>query len=44
VDQALGRLLDGIESLPFAKDVFVVLVSDHGMAKVTKEQTVPIES
>ncbi|MBX7136131.1 MAG: ectonucleotide pyrophosphatase/phosphodiesterase [Fimbriimonadaceae bacterium] len=44
VDQALGRLLDGIASLPFADNVIVVLVSYHGMAKVTKELTVPMES
>ena len=31
VDRNLGRLLDGIATLPHANDVFVVLVSDHGM-------------
>ena len=31
VDGDLGRLLDGIAALPHADDVFVVLVSDHGM-------------
>lgn len=31
VDQNLGRLLDGIAALPHGDDVFVVLVSDHGM-------------
>jgi predicted AlkP superfamily pyrophosphatase or phosphodiesterase len=32
VDEALGQLLDGIEKLPIAKQVHLVLVSDHGMA------------
>ena len=31
VDQNLGRLLNGIAALPHGDDVFVVLVSDHGM-------------
>ncbi len=31
VDQYLGQLLDGIESLPFAQDIYTILVSDHGM-------------
>ena len=31
VDANLGRLLDGILALPHADDVFLVLVSDHGM-------------
>jgi predicted AlkP superfamily pyrophosphatase or phosphodiesterase len=31
VDANLGRLLDGIALLPHADDVFLVLVSDHGM-------------
>lgn len=31
VDGNLGRLLDGIEQLAHADDVYVVLVSDHGM-------------
>jgi len=32
VDQALGQLLDGIEKLPIADQVHLILVSDHGMA------------
>ncbi len=32
VDSSLGRLLDGIEALPHGDRVYVVLVSDHGMA------------
>jgi len=31
VDGNLGRLLDGIEALPHASAIFVVLVSDHGI-------------
>ena len=31
VDGNLGRLLDGIERLAHAEDVYVLLVSDHGM-------------
>ncbi len=32
VDAMLGRLLDGVEGLPIADRVHLVLVSDHGMA------------
>lgn len=32
VDEALGQLLDGIESLPIADRVNLILVSDHGMS------------
>jgi len=31
VDESLGRLLDGIERLPPDRQVYVVLVSDHGL-------------
>ncbi len=37
VDRALGRLLDGIEELPHGDEVYVVLVSDHGMSNVRPE-------
>lgn len=30
VDKALNRLLEGIEALPHADDVYLLLVSDHG--------------
>ncbi|MDJ0940311.1 MAG: ectonucleotide pyrophosphatase/phosphodiesterase [Woeseiaceae bacterium] len=33
VDGFIGRLLDGIDSLPFADDVYVIVVSDHGQAR-----------
>ena len=34
VDQALGRLLDGLDELPHRDEVYVALVSDHGMSHV----------
>ena len=37
VDEALGRLLDGLDELPHGDQVFVVLVSDHGMSDVRPE-------
>ena len=37
VDDALGRLLDGVEALPHGREVYVVLVSDHGMGHVRPE-------
>jgi len=37
VDQALGRLLDGLDELPHGDQVFVLLVSDHGMSEVLSE-------
>jgi predicted AlkP superfamily pyrophosphatase or phosphodiesterase len=33
VDAALVRLLDGLRSVPVRDDVYLVLVSDHGMAE-----------
>ena len=44
VDSALGRLLDGVEALPIRDNVYVVLVSDHGMTTYTPETAVAIES
>ena len=34
VDEALGRLMDGIALLPLRDSVYYVLVSDHGMSEV----------
>lgn len=34
VDRALGQLLNGVDALPHAPDIYIVLVSDHGMAEV----------
>ncbi len=39
VDGLIGRLLDGIEALPHASQVYVFVVSDHGMAPFLAEQT-----
>lgn len=39
VDEALGRLLDGIGALPIAREVNVVLVSDHGIQDVRHGRT-----
>jgi predicted AlkP superfamily pyrophosphatase or phosphodiesterase len=44
VDSALGRLLDGIEALPIRDQVYVLLVSDHGMAAAGPETAVAFES
>jgi len=30
VDTYIGRLLDGLEQLPFAQDINIILLSDHG--------------
>ncbi|HEX7118306.1 MAG TPA: ectonucleotide pyrophosphatase/phosphodiesterase [Longimicrobiales bacterium] len=43
VDRALGRLLDGIDALDIADEVYVVLVSDHGMQAVSAERVEYIE-
>ncbi|MCH8226975.1 MAG: alkaline phosphatase family protein [Proteobacteria bacterium] len=40
VDEQIGQLLDGIEKLPFAEDVYIVLVSDHGQALYQKQKPV----
>lgn len=39
VDRALGRLLDGIDALPHGTRVHVIIVSDHGMARVDRDRT-----
>jgi predicted AlkP superfamily pyrophosphatase or phosphodiesterase len=43
-DQLLGSLLDGIDGLPIRNRVAIVVVSDHGMTKVSREETIPIEN
>ncbi len=43
VDSALGRLVDGLDALPQARSVTLVLVSDHGMAAITPAQTEIVE-
>ncbi len=44
VDGALGRLLDGIATLSIRDQVYVVLVSDHGMAETSRDRTVALDS
>ena len=36
-DRWLGELLSGIEQIPYAPQVYVVVVSDHGMASVDRQ-------
>ena len=43
VDRALGRLIDGLDALPYGRDVTLILVSDHGMAAYTPEHATAIE-
>lgn len=43
IDSAIGRLLDGIAALPHGDQVYVVVVSDHGMAKLGLGQVYYIE-
>jgi predicted AlkP superfamily pyrophosphatase or phosphodiesterase len=38
VDRALGRLMDGIAALPLADSVYLVITSDHGMARYEVHQ------
>lgn len=35
VDAALGRLLDGIETLPIKDRVYLILLADHGMSETS---------
>ena len=43
LDGHLGRLLDGLEALPIADQIHVMLVSDHGMAPVPAEHVIHLE-
>jgi hypothetical protein len=38
VDQAVGRLLDGIDALPQRDSVYLLVMSDHGMARYESEE------
>jgi predicted AlkP superfamily pyrophosphatase or phosphodiesterase len=38
VDAALGRLLDGIATLPQRDSVYLMIMSDHGMARYESDQ------
>src|SRR5690606_13244400 len=42
-DRVLGRLLDGLDALEIGEEVYVVVVSDHGMEAVTAERTEYLE-
>ena len=44
VDQMLGLLMTGIESLPIRDRVYLVLTSDHGMIETSVSQTVRLDS
>ncbi|MBX3724713.1 MAG: alkaline phosphatase family protein [Xanthomonadales bacterium] len=43
LDNALGRLLDGLEGIGLDGRVNLVIVSDHGMAQVDPERTLVLE-
>lgn len=43
VDTILGRLMDGVARLPEARRVYIVLVSDHGMALTGPGEYVALE-
>lgn len=43
LDRLLGRLLDGIEALPDAADVHVIVVSDHGLMNVPQGRVIHLD-
>lgn len=44
VDQELGRLIAGIDRFPVRDRLFLILVSDHGMAETRPENRIPAET
>ena len=40
LDRAIGQLLDGIDSLPHGRQVYVLITSDHGMVNTSPAQVV----
>ena len=44
VDSALGRLMNGIEQLPFRDRVYLVLASDHGMSEQSPRWFVALDT
>lgn len=44
LDRWLGRLQDGIDDLSIADQVYIFLVSDHGMAALDRENVLVLES
>lgn len=43
LDEGLGRLLDGLDALPHGDQVYVVVVSDHGMLLAPAEENDPLD-
>jgi len=43
VDEQIGRLLEGIDALPVAGRVYLVVVSDHGMLRAEAARTYPLD-
>lgn len=43
VDTAIGRLLDGLTARGLDADINVIVLSDHGMARVPDGQTIAVE-
>ncbi|MFL9582585.1 ectonucleotide pyrophosphatase/phosphodiesterase [Stenotrophomonas sp. AB1(2024)] len=43
VDTAIGRLLDGLTTRGLDADINVIVLSDHGMARVPDGQTIAVE-
>lgn len=43
VDAFVGRLLDGIDKLPYGKDVTVMVMSDHGMAGYGRDDFIGLD-
>lgn len=44
LDGSIGRLLQGIATLPIRERVYLVLTSDHGMAELTPAQELSLDS
>lgn len=43
VDTQIGRLLDGIDALPEGRNVYVIIVSDHGMLAAPASRAQPLD-
>jgi predicted AlkP superfamily pyrophosphatase or phosphodiesterase len=43
VDAAIGQLLDGIDALPIAHEINLLITSDHGMVDTRRAQVIDIE-
>lgn len=42
VDSLIGRLIDGIQALPFAEKVNLIVTADHGMTDISPERFINI--